>query len=129
MLSRKELIIVGMVFINVINPPAATAPAPIWRMYAKYKALAGLAKVFDIGSQFPLPPVAVMSDKYPNPTNCSATCSNGTNVESKGMIAHQASTEPATRTPPIFGPIIYPTPRYSGVISPFTVAEGQNLFT
>ncbi len=28
-LSRNELMIVGIVFINVMNPPAATAPAPI----------------------------------------------------------------------------------------------------
>ena len=31
-LSLKDEIIVGIVFINVIKPPAATAPAPIWRI-------------------------------------------------------------------------------------------------
>ena len=32
MLSRNELTIVGTVLIRVMKPPAATAPAPIWRI-------------------------------------------------------------------------------------------------
>ncbi len=44
------------------------------------------------------------------------------------MIASQAMTPPATRTPAMRGPTIQPTPRYSGVISPLNVAEGKYLF-
>src|SRR5437763_4764115 len=39
MLLLKEEMIVGIVFNNVINPPAVTAPAPIALMYARYKAV------------------------------------------------------------------------------------------
>ena len=34
-LSRNEEMIVGIVFIRVMNPPAATAPAPICRTYVR----------------------------------------------------------------------------------------------
>jgi hypothetical protein len=34
MLERIDLDIVGIVLISVMMPPAATAPAPICRMYA-----------------------------------------------------------------------------------------------
>ena len=57
-----------------------------------------------------------------------AIISGGTSEASRGINPSQASTPPATSTPAIFGPIIYPTPKYSGVISAFKVALGKNLF-
>ena len=45
-----------------------------------------------------------------------------------GINPSHASTPPATRTPAIRGPMMYPTPRYSGVISPLTVAAGMYWF-
>ena len=50
-LSLKDEMIVGIVFIRVINPPAATAPAPICRIYARYTAYAVLVIVCVTGSQ------------------------------------------------------------------------------
>ena len=37
---------------------------------------------------------------------------------SNGINTSQLNTPPATSTPAILGPMIYPTPMYSGVISP-----------
>ena len=49
----------------------------------------------------------------------------GTSDAIRGMIPTQASTPPETSTPAIRGPMMYPTPRYSGVIDAFTVAAGK----
>ncbi len=50
-----------------------------------------------------------------------------TRYDNKGISPKDAKIPPATKTPAIRGPIIYPTPKYSGVISPATTAEGKNL--
>src|SRR6478736_6314852 len=46
-----------------------------------------------------------------------------------GFNTNQLNTDPATNTPPIRGPMIYPTPMYSGVISADTCAEGKYLLS
>src|SRR5690606_12834911 len=89
---------------------------------------AGFANVCVAGSQ---PNRALGESKparVPIFTSCVAMVTGSTMVVISGINAHQASTDPATNTPDMRGPITYPTPRYSGVISPLMVADGQNLF-
>jgi len=64
----------------------------------------------------------------PSFVSCAKVASPETKVASNGINTNELNTPPATNTPEILGPIIYPTPRYSGVISPFYLAEGRYLF-
>ena len=53
----------------------------------------------------------------------------GTTEAINGMIPSQARTPPATSTPAMRGPMMYPTPMYSGVMSANTVAAGKMRLT
>src|SRR2546430_8103445 len=90
-------------------------------------AVAGSAKVFVTGSQFPYPPPEWMSCRNPSLTCCNAIFVGSIREASNGFKTSQLKTEPATSTPAIRTPMIYPTPIYSGVISAETWAEGKYL--
>ena len=105
--SLKALTIVGRDLISVIIPPKVTAPAPIYRIYLLQISSGDMSLInFTVsgakGTVKPSP-MSVMS----------------------GISTNQERTPPATMTPAILGPIIYPTPKSSGVISPLIVPLGK----
>gem|GEM_PF-7124887 len=75
----------------------------------------------------PKAPFLLISARYPSFASCVAIASGGTSEARSGINPSQASTPPATSTPAILGPMIYPTPIYSGVIAPLMVAAGNTF--
>ena len=49
---------------------------------------------------------------------------SGTKIEMRGISASHERTPPEASSPAIFGPMMYPRPRYSGVTSDESVASG-----
>src|SRR5215207_6344352 len=85
------------------------------------------AKLCVTGSHPPGPPGFARSAIYPSLFSCAATTSAFTKEDKRGIKTNQHNTPPATNTPAIRGPMMYPTPKYSGVISPLNLAEGKNF--
>ncbi len=96
--ALNALTIVGAVRSSVINPLAATAPAPIGRTYVDHKSL-GL--ICAIGT----------TPGYSGPGRCLPKKTIA------GISTSQLNTPPASMIAATRIPMMYPTPRYSGVTS------------
>src|SRR6185437_11192152 len=93
--ALSAAIIVGIVLNSVITPDAATAPAPIGLMYARYKSS---GPICEIGIS-------------PGKSGCVIRLPKNLIV---GISTSHENTPPAKSSPATRGPMMYPTPMYSG---------------
>src|SRR5215469_972580 len=99
--------IVGSVFTSVITPAAATAPAPIGRIYDRYKSSGVIC------------PIGI------NPGKSGCVISPPKNLI-VGISTSHEKTPPANSSPATRGPMMYPTPIYSGVMFARIDAPGSH---